>query len=194
MEKVLARIEELKTKAASNSITIGDACNLAILEEMLRDPTTCMHAEDLQVGFQTSFPLLFFVRALYMFPICGHAIFPRRLSGPLANFTAMCVLGVMMISWQSCRDGFRRIIKHIRVKLGVLARTCMSTHANREFCCSLLCMFIQGKKGSECSLACIHGKSQSSLHLQTSRSICACAITSFTMPLRNFLVLTTTFM
>ncbi len=54
MERVLAHIEALKAKAASNSITIGDAANLAILEEMLRDPTTCMHAEDLQVRFLNS--------------------------------------------------------------------------------------------------------------------------------------------
>jgi len=30
-------------------LTIGDAVNLAILEEMVRDPTTTIHAEDLQV-------------------------------------------------------------------------------------------------------------------------------------------------
>lgn len=36
-------------KANKGQITIGDAINLAILEEMLRDPMTTIHAEDLQV-------------------------------------------------------------------------------------------------------------------------------------------------
>ena len=34
---------------SQGSISIADACNLAVLEEMVRDPTTVMHAEDLQV-------------------------------------------------------------------------------------------------------------------------------------------------
>eukprot|EP00904_Undaria_pinnatifida_P006264 jgi/Undpi1/2768/HiC_scaffold_14.g06145.m1 len=38
----------LKEKAKKGEITIGDAINLAILEEMLRDPMTTIHAEDLQ--------------------------------------------------------------------------------------------------------------------------------------------------
>ena len=50
----IARCEEhiagLKEKAAAGMITIGDAVNLAILEEMVRDPMTTIHAEDLQVG------------------------------------------------------------------------------------------------------------------------------------------------
>ncbi|CAM9985704.1 unnamed protein product, partial [Sphacelaria rigidula] len=36
-------------RAKAGEITIGDAINLAILEEMLRDPMTTIHAEDLQV-------------------------------------------------------------------------------------------------------------------------------------------------
>ncbi|CAN0369338.1 unnamed protein product, partial [Ectocarpus fasciculatus] len=39
----------LEGKANKGQITIGDAINLAILEEMLRDPMTTIHAEDLQV-------------------------------------------------------------------------------------------------------------------------------------------------
>lgn len=39
----------LQERAKKGEITIGDAINLAILEEMLRDPMTTIHAEDLQV-------------------------------------------------------------------------------------------------------------------------------------------------
>jgi len=40
----------LRGNSEKNLLTIGDAVNLAILEEMVRDPTTTIHAEDLQVG------------------------------------------------------------------------------------------------------------------------------------------------
>lgn len=43
-------ISQHRLHAVEGSITIADAANLAILEEMLRDPRTTMHAEDLQVG------------------------------------------------------------------------------------------------------------------------------------------------
>ena len=39
----------LRGNSEKNLLTIGDAVNLAILEEMVRDPTTTIHAEDLQV-------------------------------------------------------------------------------------------------------------------------------------------------
>jgi hypothetical protein len=39
-------------------MTIGDAVNLAILEEMIRDPTTVIHAEDLQAGSSYNIPKL----------------------------------------------------------------------------------------------------------------------------------------
>eukprot|EP00621_Florenciella_sp_RCC1693_P003325 CAMPEP_0182544870 /NCGR_PEP_ID=MMETSP1323-20130603/33755_1 /TAXON_ID=236787 /ORGANISM="Florenciella parvula, Strain RCC1693" /LENGTH=788 /DNA_ID=CAMNT_0024755961 /DNA_START=55 /DNA_END=2421 /DNA_ORIENTATION=- len=58
----LARCEEhivgLKEKAAAGQITIGDAVNLAILEEMIRDPMTTIHAEDLQAGSSYDIPKL----------------------------------------------------------------------------------------------------------------------------------------
>ena len=38
------------------SISIGDAVNLAILEEMVRDPTCLAHAEDLQAGSSYNIP------------------------------------------------------------------------------------------------------------------------------------------
>ena len=44
--------------ATEGSITIGDALNLAIMEEMIRDPTTCIHAEDLQAGSSYNIPKL----------------------------------------------------------------------------------------------------------------------------------------
>ena len=42
-------LQALRALSEAGAITIGDAVNLAVLEEMLRDPTTLMHAEDLQV-------------------------------------------------------------------------------------------------------------------------------------------------
>jgi hypothetical protein len=44
-----AHVAFLTKKALAGDITIGDAVNLAVLEEMIRDPHTVMHAEDLQV-------------------------------------------------------------------------------------------------------------------------------------------------
>ncbi|CAM9197583.1 unnamed protein product [Ascophyllum nodosum] len=46
----------LEGKAQKGEITIGDAINLAILEEMLRDPMTTIHAEDLQAGSSYDIP------------------------------------------------------------------------------------------------------------------------------------------
>ncbi|CAN0395885.1 unnamed protein product, partial [Discosporangium mesarthrocarpum] len=43
-----AHCASLEERARAGEITIGDAINLAILEEMLRDPYTTIHAEDLQ--------------------------------------------------------------------------------------------------------------------------------------------------
>ena len=51
-------VAKLQGKAAAGEITIGDAVNLAILEEMLRDPTTVIHAEDLQAGSSYNIPAL----------------------------------------------------------------------------------------------------------------------------------------
>lgn len=58
MDDVQERISMLQEKGKEGSITIGDAINLAILEEMLRDPTTTMHAEDLQAGSSYDIPKL----------------------------------------------------------------------------------------------------------------------------------------
>ena len=57
MATVEAHIASLKAKSDEGAITIGDA-NLAILEEMLRDPTTTCHAEDLQAGSSYNIPKL----------------------------------------------------------------------------------------------------------------------------------------
>ncbi len=51
-------IENLHKQAAHGKISIGDASNLAILEEMIRDPKTVMHAEDLQAGSSYDIPKL----------------------------------------------------------------------------------------------------------------------------------------
>jgi len=48
----------LRAKAVAGEISIGDAINLAIHEEMLRDPSTTMHAEDLQAGSSYDIPKL----------------------------------------------------------------------------------------------------------------------------------------
>ena len=52
-----ARIEALRAMCLDpRGISIGDAVNLAILEEMLRDPTCVAHAEDLQAGSSYNIP------------------------------------------------------------------------------------------------------------------------------------------
>ena len=58
MEIINAHVSALQEKAKALQITIGDAINLAIHEEMLRDPTTTIHAEDLQAGSSYDIPKL----------------------------------------------------------------------------------------------------------------------------------------
>merc|ERR1711871_1337763 len=58
METVQARIKMLQSKSNDGSLTIGVPINLAVLEEMLRDPTTTIHAEDLQAGSSYDIPKL----------------------------------------------------------------------------------------------------------------------------------------
>merc|ERR1711957_601484 len=58
MADVQAHIQALQEKALAGEISIGDAINLAIHEEMLRDPTTTIHAEDLQAGSSYDIPKL----------------------------------------------------------------------------------------------------------------------------------------
>ena len=53
---VQAHVAQLQDKATAGDISIGDAINLAIHEEMLRDPTTTIHAEDLQAGSSYDIP------------------------------------------------------------------------------------------------------------------------------------------
>jgi len=53
---VRERIATLQQQAVESGLSIGDAVNLAILEEMLRDPTTTIHAEDLQAGSSYNIP------------------------------------------------------------------------------------------------------------------------------------------
>eukprot|EP00978_Attheya_sp_CCMP212_P048565 scaffold542951_cov67-Attheya_sp.AAC.1 len=58
MSVVKDHILALQEKARAGEISIGDAINLAIHEEMLRDPTTTIHAEDLQAGSSYDIPKL----------------------------------------------------------------------------------------------------------------------------------------
>jgi len=58
MDNIQAHISFLQEKAKSGDISVGDAINLAIHEEMLRDPTTTIHAEDLQAGSSYDIPKL----------------------------------------------------------------------------------------------------------------------------------------
>jgi pyruvate/2-oxoglutarate/acetoin dehydrogenase E1 component/TPP-dependent pyruvate/acetoin dehydrogenase alpha subunit len=58
MQTIQAHIASLRAKAEAGEISIGDAINLAIHEEMLRDPTTTIHAEDLQAGSSYDIPKL----------------------------------------------------------------------------------------------------------------------------------------
>lgn len=58
MDNIQAHIASLREKAVAGEISVGDAINLAIHEEMLRDPTTTIHAEDLQAGSSYDIPKL----------------------------------------------------------------------------------------------------------------------------------------
>jgi TPP-dependent pyruvate/acetoin dehydrogenase alpha subunit/pyruvate/2-oxoglutarate/acetoin dehydrogenase E1 component len=58
MNTIQEHIASLQAKAEAGEISIGDAINLAIHEEMLRDPTTTIHAEDLQAGSSYDIPKL----------------------------------------------------------------------------------------------------------------------------------------
>ena len=58
MTTVQDHMASLIAKAEAGEISIGDAINLAIHEEMLRDPSTTMHAEDLQAGSSYDIPKL----------------------------------------------------------------------------------------------------------------------------------------
>lgn len=53
-----ALIASLEANSHAGTLSVGDAVNLAILEEMLRDPTTTIHAEDLQAGSSYNIPKL----------------------------------------------------------------------------------------------------------------------------------------
>jgi TPP-dependent pyruvate/acetoin dehydrogenase alpha subunit len=56
MKNVISHIDALQEKAEAGQITIAEAVNLAIHEEMLRDPTTTIQAEDLQAGSSYGIP------------------------------------------------------------------------------------------------------------------------------------------
>jgi len=58
MAVVQDHLSALKAKATDGTISIGDAVNLAVLEEMLRDPKCTIHAEDLQAGSSYDIPKL----------------------------------------------------------------------------------------------------------------------------------------
>ena len=58
MAVIQQHIADLTKKAQAGEISIGDAINLAIHEEMLRDPRTTIHAEDLQAGSSYDIPKL----------------------------------------------------------------------------------------------------------------------------------------
>ena len=58
LEAVQGRIDSLRAACAEgHGITVGDAVNLAVLEEMVRDPYTVAHAEDLQAGSSYNIPM-----------------------------------------------------------------------------------------------------------------------------------------
>jgi len=56
MMNVHSHIDALRKKAEDGLISIAEAVNLAIHEEMLRDPTTTLQAEDLQAGSSYGIP------------------------------------------------------------------------------------------------------------------------------------------
>lgn len=58
MDTIKDHIAALRAKSDAGDLSIGDAINLAIHEEMLRDPRTTIHAEDLQAGSSYDIPKL----------------------------------------------------------------------------------------------------------------------------------------
>ena len=58
MSTIQDHITALRAKSDAGDLSIGDAINLAIHEEMLRDPRTTIHAEDLQAGSSYDIPKL----------------------------------------------------------------------------------------------------------------------------------------
>lgn len=56
LKNINSHIDALRKKAEDGLITIAEAVNLAIHEEMLRDPTTTLQAEDLQAGSSYGIP------------------------------------------------------------------------------------------------------------------------------------------
>lgn len=58
LQNVQSYITQLQQQSNAGTLSIGDAVNLAILEEMVRDPTTTIHAEDLQAGSSYNIPKL----------------------------------------------------------------------------------------------------------------------------------------
>ncbi|KAL7542715.1 hypothetical protein ACHAXR_013023 [Thalassiosira sp. AJA248-18] len=56
MEAINAHVSAMREKAEAGQITISEAANLAIHEEMLRDPSTTIQAEDLQAGSSYGVP------------------------------------------------------------------------------------------------------------------------------------------
>ena len=56
MDSITTHMELLRKKAMAGEITIAEAVNLAIHEEMLRDPSTTIQAEDLQAGSSYGIP------------------------------------------------------------------------------------------------------------------------------------------
>jgi TPP-dependent pyruvate/acetoin dehydrogenase alpha subunit/pyruvate/2-oxoglutarate/acetoin dehydrogenase E1 component len=57
-DALMNHIDSLHGLSKQKLITIGDAVNLAILEEMMADPTVTIHAEDLQAGSSYNIPKL----------------------------------------------------------------------------------------------------------------------------------------
>jgi len=58
MATAVAYMEDLQAQAKAGTISVADAVSLAVIEEMIRDPTTTMHAEDLQAGSSYNIPKL----------------------------------------------------------------------------------------------------------------------------------------
>lgn len=56
LKNINSHIDALRKKAEDGLITIAEAVNLAIHEEMLRDPTTTLQAEDVQAGSSYGIP------------------------------------------------------------------------------------------------------------------------------------------
>jgi 2-oxoisovalerate dehydrogenase E1 component len=117
MATIQQHIDTLQKKSQMGDLSIGDAINLAIHEEMLRDPTTTIHAEDLQAGSSYDIPKLTQqtygqIRAADEIIDEGHFI-GKALGEALNGYRPIVELMVRAIECSRSCDPFNRFFQHL---------------------------------------------------------------------------------